>query len=29
MRIAENRVFGEILVGDVAEIVRICTEDDF
>ncbi|MBN2906952.1 MAG: bifunctional enoyl-CoA hydratase/phosphate acetyltransferase [Rhodobacteraceae bacterium] len=29
MKIDENRVFDEIAVGDSAEIVRICTEDDF
>jgi len=29
MRIDENRVFDEIAIGDSAEIVRICTEDDF
>jgi len=29
MKIEENRTFDEIAVGDSAEIVRICTEDDF
>ncbi|SIO03878.1 phosphate butyryltransferase [Rhodovulum sp. ES.010] len=29
MRIEENRTFDEIAVGDTAQIVRICTEDDF
>lgn len=29
MKIEENRIFDEIAIGDSAEIVRICTEDDF
>lgn len=29
MKIVENRPFGELKVGDEAELVRICTEDDF
>ncbi|MGC9420928.1 MAG: MaoC/PaaZ C-terminal domain-containing protein, partial [Rhodovulum sp.] len=29
MKIEENRTFDEIAPGDSAEIVRICTEDDF
>ncbi|MBK1634617.1 bifunctional enoyl-CoA hydratase/phosphate acetyltransferase [Rhodovulum adriaticum] len=29
MRIEENRTFEEIAPGDTAEIVRVCTEDDF
>ncbi|MBL3572630.1 bifunctional enoyl-CoA hydratase/phosphate acetyltransferase [Rhodovulum sulfidophilum] len=29
MKITENRTFDEISVGDTAQIVRICSEDDF
>ncbi|GAA0301356.1 bifunctional enoyl-CoA hydratase/phosphate acetyltransferase [Rhodovulum strictum] len=29
MNVQENRVFGEVAIGDSAEVVRICTEDDF
>jgi len=29
MKIVENRPFDELKVGDEAELVRVCTEDDF
>ncbi|TCP63128.1 phosphate butyryltransferase [Rhodovulum bhavnagarense] len=29
MKIEENRTFEEISVGDAAQVVRVCTEDDF